>query len=333
MKDLEKENQFYNKPFKFSYSSINKLLFSPKLFYKDYILLDREERIDKHLVEGKLLHCLLLEPDKLEKKFKIVPDKTPSDNVRKVLHRLFDAAGANQDLLEDTPAWNSVILQVLVNQNLYQSLKKDEARLAKIKTAENNVYWNFISNPLVDVVDSATVEKCKSKIDILMQNNTARLMYHTINNKSDFELDNVDVYVEKFLDCELDNYDFGLKGFIDYYEIDHENKLIKVYDVKTSGKSISDFKDSVDYYNYWLQAMVYVKLIGENHKDVRTGYDVDFRFVVIDTYNQVYDFQVSNETWIKWTDDYLLTLDIVNHHYKNKSFDIPYKFMIDEIKL
>jgi hypothetical protein len=269
----------------------------------------------------------------LEKKFKIVPDKTPSDNVRKVLHRLFDAVGANQDLLEDTPAWNSVILQALIDQNLYQSLKKDEARLAKIKTAENNVYWNFISNPLVDVVDSATVEKCKSKLEILMENKTVKSMYDTIKSKSDFELDDVNVYVEKFLECELEDFEFGLKGFIDYYEIDTKNKVIKIYDVKTTGKSISDFNDSVDYYNYWLQALIYVKLIGENHKDIRTGYDVDFRFVVIDTYNQVYDFQVSDQTWERWTNDYLVTLDIVNHHYKNKSFDIPYKFLIDDIQL
>ena len=44
MINKEKENSFYNKKFSFSYSSINKMLFSPKLFYKEYVLLDREER-------------------------------------------------------------------------------------------------------------------------------------------------------------------------------------------------------------------------------------------------------------------------------------------------
>ena len=33
-----KEDMFYKEKFSFSYSSLNKLLFSPKLFYKDYIL-------------------------------------------------------------------------------------------------------------------------------------------------------------------------------------------------------------------------------------------------------------------------------------------------------
>ena len=85
-KDTLKEEEFYaNKDFCFSYSSLNKLLFSPSLFYKDYILKYREVRTDKHLVEGKLIHCLLFEEDKLEEKFSIVPGKTPSDNIRKVL--------------------------------------------------------------------------------------------------------------------------------------------------------------------------------------------------------------------------------------------------------
>ena len=64
-KDPIKEEEFYNKDFKFSYSSLNKLLFSPSLFYKDYILKEREEKTDKHLIEGKLLHLLLLQPEKL----------------------------------------------------------------------------------------------------------------------------------------------------------------------------------------------------------------------------------------------------------------------------
>ena len=48
IKDLQKEEEFYLKKFKWSYSSLNKLLFSPSLFYKDYILWDREVRTDKH---------------------------------------------------------------------------------------------------------------------------------------------------------------------------------------------------------------------------------------------------------------------------------------------
>ena len=59
-RNMEREEEFYAKQdFAFSYSSLNKILFSPSLFYKDYILKQREVKTDKHLVEGKLVHCLV----------------------------------------------------------------------------------------------------------------------------------------------------------------------------------------------------------------------------------------------------------------------------------
>ena len=70
MIDKQKEEEFYAKDFNFSYSSLNKIQFSPSLFYKDYILKDREIQTDKHLIEGKLIHCLLFEPNNLENKCK-----------------------------------------------------------------------------------------------------------------------------------------------------------------------------------------------------------------------------------------------------------------------
>ncbi len=83
MKDLIKEEKFYNSDYKFSYSSLNKLLFSPKLFYREYILKQKEIRTDKHLIEGKLLHLMLLQPDKLHDEFYIFPGKIQSDKIRK----------------------------------------------------------------------------------------------------------------------------------------------------------------------------------------------------------------------------------------------------------
>ena len=148
-KDLEKEEEFYAKEFNFSYSSLNRLLFSPSLFYKDYILQDREIRTDKHLIEGKLVHCLLFEPENFEKKFNLVPGKTPSDNVRKVLK--------DMQLVTDAPTLEEcddfIITDSLLSLNLYQSLKTDESRLAKIRTPDNETYWKFLSKSNVDTVD------------------------------------------------------------------------------------------------------------------------------------------------------------------------------------
>ena len=115
-RDLKKEEEFYAKEdFFFSYSSLNKLLFSPSLFYKDYILLDREVRTDKHLIEGKLLHCLLFEPESFDQKFNLVPGKTPSDNVIKVLKDM----SLHTDAETLASCEDFVILDSLKELNLY----------------------------------------------------------------------------------------------------------------------------------------------------------------------------------------------------------------------
>ncbi len=333
MNDTQAIKDFYSKTFKFSYSSMNKLLFSPKLFYKDYILGEKEIRTDKHLVEGKLLHCLMFEPNKLEEKFKILPEKTPSDNVRKVLYRLNQLSDLDQDLLLDSDEWAGIILAVLEDQNLYQSLKKDEARLAKIQTKDNQLYWKFISNPNVDIVDTKTLEKCKNKLQYLLGNKDIQDIHISCNSKSNFELDPVSVYREKYLECNLDDHLFGLKGYVDYYKIDEENKTVTICDLKTTGKSISDFNETVDYYNYWLQAAIYSILVYENHKDIVKDFEIIFKFIVIDTYNQVYSFTVSDTTYQKWMENTSATLKIVDYHYTNQEYNLPFKFLINEINL
>ena len=156
-RNFQKEEEFYaNNKFCFSYSSLNKLLFSPFLFYKDYILKDKEVRTDKHLVEGKLLHCLLFEPDNLKDKFSITPGKAPSDSVRKVLKNM--SLYTDAEKLFDVPS--EIVLDSLKEMNLYQSLKTDEQRIVKIIKKEFEPYWEFLSNSNVDVIDEDTLLRC-----------------------------------------------------------------------------------------------------------------------------------------------------------------------------
>jgi len=331
MIDKQKESEFYKKSFKFSYSSLNKLLFSPTLFYKDYILLDREERTEKHLIEGKLIHCLLFEPNNLEDKFKVIPEKSPTDNVRKILFKLNELAETPQYLLSVDKEWTDLILQVLVEQNLYQSLKKDTARLAKIQNASNDLYWEFISNPLVDVIDVDTLRKCQGIVEILLMNNDVAKTL--LEKGSDFSLDPVKSYTEKKLDCDLKDYKFGLKGIVDHYKIDDENKTVTICDLKTTGKTITDFEESVEFWNYWLQAAIYSKLVYENHKDECDNYKILFKFIVIDKYKQVYIFDVSEPTIQQWVERLDNVLKVANYHYTNAKYNLPYKFLVDKVVL
>ena len=330
-RNLEKEEQFYlNDKFKFSYSSLNKLLFSPSLFYKDYILNDREVRTDKHLVEGKLIHCLVFEPGELNNKFNIVPGKSPSDNIRKVLKDM--SLHTNAETLVSCE--DSIILDSLKNLNLFQSLKADESRIAKVRTEDNEPYWKFLSNTNVDVVGLNTLLKCQEQADNIKSNGEVMSIFGEV--ETDFELDPIETYAEKYLTSGLSNMPFGLHGYIDYYKVNHKDKLVTICDLKTTSKSISDFKDTVDYYNYWLQAAIYCKLVYENlskQVDDIDSYKILFKFVVVDKYNQVYPFDVSEETLNNWAMSLLNVIKAAEYHYNERNYSLPYEFLVEKVKL
>ena len=217
-RDFQKEDEFYKKDFRFSYSSLNKLLFSPTLFYKDYILFDRELQTDKHLVEGKLVHCLVFEPENLTSKFNIVPGKSPSDNIRKVLKDM----SFHTDAKTLTACDDETILESLKNLNLFQSLKADESRIAKVRTEDNEPYWKFLNNSNVDVVDQDTLSKCTDKANVIKENKDVMSLFE--NKSTDFDLDPVEIFAEQYLTCKLNDKPFGLHGYIDFYKIDSEKK-------------------------------------------------------------------------------------------------------------
>lgn len=332
----EQEKDFYSKPFKFSYSSLNKLLFSPSLFYNDYILKQRQEKLDKHLLEGKVLHCLLFEPEKLQEKFKIVPGKLPTDNVRKILHSLHKVS--NLGLTTDNSCVDLMskelensILSILKEENLYQTLKEDSARLVKIQCQENVEYWNFINNSKVDVIDEETLKRCQEQIEIIKNNTQVNKIFGEF--QTDFPLDTIETFSEKYLECKLSNYNFGLKGYVDFYKIDNDKKEIVICDLKTTSKTIDEFPETFGYYKYWLQAVIYIKLVIENLPEEKQNYKIIFNFVVIDKYNQVYPFEVSEISLDAWVNDLRYALETANYHYTNNNYSLPFKYLVNKVTL
>ena len=103
---------------------------------------------------------------------------------------------------------------------------------------------------------------------------------------------------------------------------------------KLNGKTISDFPETINFYNYWLQASIYVNLVLKNIdvEDV-SSYKINFKFAVIDKYDQMFVFPVSNETLMTWGENLHITLKMVNFHYKENRYELPYQFMNEKIYL
>ena len=324
-------DNFYKKDFYFSYSSINKLLFSPRMFYNHYVLKQKEDSTDSHLVIGRVLHCLLLEPANFDNQFAVMTSKIPSENNKKIIDNIFRNYLVNQNNTLTLEDYSKDILTHLLTINLHQSLKTDQQRLDKILTDENNEYFEFLKLSLgKTVIDQTILHDCKISLHVIKANDDVRALLQLDKIQED---DEIEVYNELIVSMSDKNLPFGFKGVLDNVVVDHNLKTIFINDLKTSGKSIQDFPESVDYYKYWIQGTIYVMLASEKFLKDKQDWNVQLTFIVIDKYNQVYPYQVSSESLNKWKIDFKKIVTQIRWHYDNKQYDLPYDLALGNVKL
>jgi hypothetical protein len=326
--------RFYKEKFYFSYSGLNKLLFSPAAFYNHYVLNQREDSTDSHLVGGRVLHCLLFEPEKYDDYFLSLPGKLPSDNPKKIIDNIFriHLGYSNNSLtLED---YSQDILTQLLTANLYQNLKTDQQRLDKILTDDHKEYFEFLKQSLdKTVVDEPTLNGCKAQVEILKTNSDVRTLLALDVTEEDTH---IDTHNELHIKMDHEKLPFGFHGVLDNVVVDNEAKVLFINDLKTTGKSVQDFPDAVEYYKYWMQAVIYTILASDKFlkdKPDARDWQVQVTFIVIDKYNLVYPFQVSKESMSQWKSDFGEVLKIAKWHYENKRYDLPYDLAVGNIKL
>lgn len=330
----EELERFYKNKFYFSYSGLNKLLYSPGLFYNHYVLNQREDSTDPHLVGGRVLHCLLFEPEKYDNYFISLPGKLPSDNPRKIIDNIFrihNGYSNNSLTLQDH---SQDILTNLLTANLYQNLKTDQQRLDKILTEEHKEYFEFLKNSLdKSIVDESTLHSCKEQVEVLKNNSDVRTLLQLDKSKEDTH---INTYNELHIKVEHETFAFGFHGVLDNVVVDNEAKIIFINDLKTTGKSIQDFPNAVEYYKYWMQAVMYTILVWDKFvkgKPDRHTWKLQVTFIVIDKYNLVYPFQVSDQTLNQWKSDFKHVLHVADWHYENKRYDLPYDLALGNVKL
>lgn len=321
------EQDFYAKDFRFSYSSLSKLLYSPAVFYQMYILGHKDEKMTPSLLEGKVIHCLLLEQNYFDKYFVVSPAKLPTaqakDLVDSVYFRVKNQLETHPELgFED---FRDTILEQMVKMNYYQNLNSDNGRIDKVVTAETKSYFEFLKQKgSKDLIDQQTYDYCQSAVEIVKQH--PKVMTLLGRDVDDFS--NVEVFNEFPVECSIKGLPFGFKGIIDNLKIDHDKKLIYINDFKTSGKTLKEFKDSIEYYSYWLQAVLYLMMVSHQYYDLlQKGYDIKFHFIVIDRYFNVYPFPVSDLTRNNWLERFHAeVLPVAAYHYTSRRYELPYEF-------
>jgi hypothetical protein len=323
---LKLEDEFFAQKFLMSYSGLNRLLYSPGAFYQHYILKQREDTTDKAMAEGKLIHCLLLNPENFEDEFVVLPNSFPSENPKRVMERLHShiveaypqITDVRDTLVPYLENIQNATLDILKDENLHQTLKTDQQRLDRMLTEKNMEYLDFLLK-----------RKNRTVVDKDMVMFAERVRETFMNNASMRHLTGVGltsgVHNETELVMFADDYEFGIRGIIDNLVVDHDRKVIRVNDLKKTSKPLTAFPETVEYYKYWMQAAIY-KMIVDNIKQTTYGvdYPVEFRFLVVDPYMQIAPMRISDETMSKYMEMTLNSLNMANTHFLKKDFSLPY---------
>jgi hypothetical protein len=146
----------------------------------------------------------------------------------------------------------------------------------------------------------------------------------------------IKTFSEHMISVNQEHLPFGYKGILDNVVMDYDTKTLFINDLKTTGKDIASFPDSVSYYKYWIQAAIYHKLAWENFiKPLPDAveWNIVITFIVIDKYNQVYPYQVSKETLEMWLVDFEDIEDKIKYHYEKREYKLPYELALGNVKL
>jgi hypothetical protein len=336
------EAAFYEKHFNFSFSSLYMLMTVPKIFYKNYILADKDDEFKKYFLNGKIIHYLLLENASFDEHFIVATNYLPSENSVNIIERIFKECYTSED---PDPAkslldFQNEILDILKELNLHQGLTDtkdgtgDSKRIAKVADARGLDYFEFLKNKGTrTIIDTALLDECAKRADILKANSAIRALLG-MDLVSDGRRFGVYNELHITIPAEELGLPFGLHGFLDNMVVDVVAKHIRINDFKTTGKELASFTDSLEMFWYWLQAAVYVKLAKYYLRTVITAdWTISFNFVVFDKYNQVYPFPVCDATLQEWDKQADEVLNKALYHYEAKDYTLPYDYAMKNITL
>jgi hypothetical protein len=334
--------EFFAKKFFFSFSSLSKLLYNPATFFDEYVLKLKEIKEDRYLLIGRAIHALLLTENEYRKQFVVMPTNLPSGDAKAVIDAAYEAYNdsvrkTNQGVIT-LYSYRALMLKKMVELDYWQALKDDKAdkngvvaktgddkRMEKMMSAANESYWNYLlvaqGKTVIDEGIDSYARKAVDKIKAIPE-------YMTLLGLDQSENEGRECFYEQEINYELKHYAFGIKGILDNYVIDHNKKIIHITDVKTIGRELKYFVESLENYNYWAQAIMYKLLVSYKHIDLMSkGYEISFSFLVIDNLLNTYNFKVRSETLKQWEDRFKKEVIFrADYHYKQRQFDLPFEF-------
>lgn len=322
------EDQFFDKRIVLSQSALNKLLFCPQSYYNYYILQQKETESSKYAVEGKMMHCLLLNPEVFHDEFVISPTALPSEKLVAALFTLFttcqiDSDATGNPLTLTLSDYQEELLVALTVNNLYQSYKDNAKKLSSAITDKSQAYWEFLvksTDTRKSIVSYDQFIEAQHAVDKIKNNVSIMKLMGYITEPGEM----VQQMNEQSLQAIQQERDFDIKGILDNYVVNHMTNTILVNDLKKTSKDILSFEESILKYRYDLQAAMYYTLIRDTVAKNYPGYAIEFRFIVVDNMLQIAPVRITPETMNIWLNNLEETFAKATFHFKERRFDLPY---------
>lgn len=243
---MAQSNEYYQVK-KVSHSSLSYFEESP-LTYQKFLDQELDQEKKKYYEDGQIIHMYLLEPEEFERTYELFDYAVPSSQQQKDFCEILSKfKKINDDILTD--AYN----RTYVAKGKSTDKVLSEAKDLKDK---NKGYIAFLRKTqegkvILGASYKNMLEEIKSKVkDHTIAN---ALLFDTEEQKMNSNFESVN---ETPIYWKEPMYGFECKSLLDRFVIDHENKVVKLIDLKTSF-SLKDIKEHIREFKYHRQMAFY----------------------------------------------------------------------------
>jgi len=268
-----------------SASSLKDFSLDRKLYFKRYVLYEVvEEKFNQSILMGNLVDCMLLTPNLFDNKFYMSAcASSPSGLMLEFVEALYratrDAMGEDKILTKNFEELSKIAY-------LASGFKiKYEAVIGKFMDSDNQIYYDELvkvrtNNLLVVTIDQ--VNKAEQIVEELKVNFVTKEILTRINSQRWTVL--VQHQVENYL---VDNHPF--KSMMDLCIIDHQEKIIQIYDLKCVWTVEGFFSDYYLFRRAYIQGYLYWRAAMYMSNDINSEFYeytvLPPRFIVCDSIN------------------------------------------------
>lgn len=288
---------------------------------------------------GNLVHLAVLEPHLLN----YVVDKTNCpDKIRDIVKEVFNNVkpesnpfDLDSEVIKDFPSYYPAIMSAC-DKYSYGKTWKEETRLNKV-LEQGGSYFNMLATAQKEdafVITAAQEERLNKVLAGINRDEYGQSMMYMVSEEYDPETDSetgVEYLNEQEVTWTDERYSFPLKGKIDRMRIDHVNREFTIIDLKTTGKSLAEFKNSFEQYHYARQMAAY-EIAGSKFCSEKFGmaYKPSHRHIIlaIETKGsfRAGRFIIKRRTIEAGQKEYNSLLDRLQYHFESGNWVTDYEY-------